>query len=184
MDNTHIISLIERKMTPDDLKVWSRHIYVQEKEPSLANLLAWMEEEMTVRLRSGATIRKSSSSYRHGVHAVGGGNNSQYSGSYKGNNANSLMSDSPKTQCCVCKDMHYVDQCHQFKSMTPMQRWEIVQEQKACFSCLKRSKGHTASNCLRKKECQEKTMTVPVVRNLTTGFSMETQVLIPEMLDS
>ncbi|CAB3985843.1 Hypothetical predicted protein, partial [Paramuricea clavata] len=47
MDNTHIISLIERKMTPDDLKVWSRHIYVQEKEPSLANLLAWMEEEMT-----------------------------------------------------------------------------------------------------------------------------------------
>ena len=76
MDNTHIISLITRKMTPDDLKVWSRHIYVQEKEPSLANLLAWMEEEMTVRLRSGATIRKSSSSYRHGVHAVGGGNNS------------------------------------------------------------------------------------------------------------
>ena len=157
MDNTHIIALIERKMTPDDLKVWSRHIYVQEKEPSLANLLAWMEEEMTVRLRSGATIRKSSSSYRQGVHAVGGGNNSQYSVSYKGNNANSPMSDSPKTQCYVCKYMHYVDQCPQFKSMTPKQRWEIVKEQKACFSCLKRSKGHTASNCLRKRECQEKT---------------------------
>jgi hypothetical protein len=63
-----------------------------------------------------------------------------------------------------------------------MQRWEIVKEQKACFSCLKRSKGHTASNCLRKKECKEKPMTVPVVRNLTTGFSMATQVLIPEIL--
>jgi hypothetical protein len=67
------------------------------------------------------------------------------------------MSDSPKTQCYVCKDMHYVDQCPQFKSMTAMQRWEIVKEQKTCFSCLKRSKGHTASNCLRKKKCQEKT---------------------------
>ena len=152
---------------------------MQEKETSLANLLAWMEEEMTVRLRSGATIRKGSSSYQHGVHAVGGGNNSQKSGSYKGNNANSPMLDSPKTQYYVCKDMHYVDQCPQFKSMTPMQRWEIVKEQKACFSCLKRSKGHTASNCLRKNECQEKPMTVPVVRILTTGFYMATQVLIP-----
>ena len=90
---------------------------MQEKETSLANLLAWMEEEMTVRLRSGATIRKGSSSYQHGVHAVGGGNNSQKSGSYKGNNANSPMLDSPKTQYYVCKDMHYVDQCPQFKSM-------------------------------------------------------------------
>ena len=67
------------------------------------------------------------------------------------------MLDSPKTQCYVCKYMHYVDQCPQFKSMTPKQRWEIVKEQNACFSCLKRSKGHTASNCLRKKECHEKT---------------------------
>ena len=51
MDNTHIISLNERKMTFDDLKVWSRHIYVQMKEPLLMNLLKWMDEEMTVRLR-------------------------------------------------------------------------------------------------------------------------------------
>ena len=72
MDNMHIISLIERKMTPDDLKVWSRHIYVQKKKPSLMNLLIkWMEEEMTVRLRSGATIRKDSGSYR--VNSVGSG---------------------------------------------------------------------------------------------------------------
>jgi hypothetical protein len=57
---------------------------------------------MTVRLRSGATIRKGSSSYRHCVHAAGGGNNSQSSGSYKGNNANSPMSDSPKdTMLCL-----------------------------------------------------------------------------------
>ena len=51
-------------MTFDDLKVWSRHIYVQTKKPSLMNLLKWMDEEMTVRLRLGATIRKGSGSYR------------------------------------------------------------------------------------------------------------------------
>ena len=76
LQNTIVLFCPLLPSQPDDLKVWSRHIYVQEKEPSLANLLAWMEEEMTVRLRSGATIRKSSSSYRHGVHAVGSGNNS------------------------------------------------------------------------------------------------------------
>ena len=26
MDNTHVISLIERKMTKDDLRVWARHV--------------------------------------------------------------------------------------------------------------------------------------------------------------
>ena len=30
MDSIHIVSLIERKMTPDDRKVWSRHMYVRE----------------------------------------------------------------------------------------------------------------------------------------------------------
>ena len=57
-----------------------RHIYVQEIEPSLSNLLKWMEEEMTVQLRSGVTMRKGSSSYRHGVHSIGSGYDNQYSG--------------------------------------------------------------------------------------------------------
>ena len=43
IDNTHVISLIERKMTKDDLKVWARHIYLQKLEPSMSNLLQWME---------------------------------------------------------------------------------------------------------------------------------------------
>jgi hypothetical protein len=62
-----------------------------------------MEEEMIVRLRSGATIRKGSSSYRHCVHAAGGGNNSQSSGSYKGNNANSLMSTAQRHNVMFAK---------------------------------------------------------------------------------
>ena len=56
-DNTHVISLIERKMTKDDLRVWARHLNSRKVEPSMENLLEWMEEEMTARIRSGATIR-------------------------------------------------------------------------------------------------------------------------------
>ncbi len=33
---------------------------------------------------------------------------------------------------------------------------KIVKDQRACFSCLKRSKGHTVANYSRKKECGEK----------------------------
>lgn len=156
MDNTHIISLIERKMTSDDLKVWSRHIYVQEMDPSLENLLKWMDEEMTVRLRSGATIRKGSGSYRSNVHAVGTGSNYQ-SPRYNNDNLNKpSTAESQRNQCYACKEIHYVDQCPRFKAMTPNERWKVVKEQKACFSCLKRSKNHTASNCMRKKECLER----------------------------
>ena len=40
--------------------------------------------------------------------------------------------------------------------MTPNERWEVVKDQKACFSCLKRGKGHTSANCLRRKTCCER----------------------------
>ena len=39
--------------------------------------------------------------------------------------------------------------------MSVDERWKLL-KRKTCFSCLKRSKGHTATNCLGKKECQEK----------------------------
>lgn len=59
-------------------------------------------------------------------------------------------------QCYVCKGNHYVDQCPRFQAITPGERWKIVKEQRACFSCLKRSKGHTSFNCTRRKECGKK----------------------------
>ena len=51
IDNTHVISLIERKLTRDDLKIWTRHINSQKLDPSMHNLISWMENEMTARLR-------------------------------------------------------------------------------------------------------------------------------------
>ena len=113
-----------------------------------------MEEETTVRLRSGATIRKGSGSYR--VNSVGSGRDDRQSPSPRKVSGTYPASEGPKKQCYVCKEMHYVDQCPWFKAMTPKKRWEIVKEQKVCFSCLKQSKGHTASNCMQKRECQEK----------------------------
>ena len=70
IDNTHVISLIERKMTKEDLRVWARHIHVQKLEPSMCNLLNWMDEEMTARFRSGAAIRKTGNCNRSSVNSL------------------------------------------------------------------------------------------------------------------
>ena len=66
INNSHVISLIERKMTKNDIKVWARHQHDQKVGPSMESLLKWMEDEMSARLRSGATIRK----VRSSVHAT------------------------------------------------------------------------------------------------------------------
>ena len=63
----------------------------------------------------------------------------------------------------VCKVIHFVDQCPRFQTITPNERWEVVKEQKACFSCLKKGKGHTTANCLPRRDCSEKN------RDGTTG---------------
>ena len=138
IDNTHVISLIERKMTMDDLRVWARHLNSQKLEPSMKNLLEWMEEEMAARIRSGAAIRKSAP---------------QKSKVYAVSSKDTRLGDTRFKKCYVCHENHYVDECKKFIDMSPTNRWKVVKEQKACFACLKRSKDHTLVNCTRRREC-------------------------------
>ena len=144
--NTHVTSLIERKMTKDDVKICARHIHSQKLEPSMKHLLKWMDEKMTARLGLGATICKTGSTTHPSVNLLGADGNGNSSGER----------DKNQKQCYVCKASHYVDECPQFKAMTPNEQWEVVKVQKECFSCLKNGKGHTSTNCLRRKTCSEK----------------------------
>ena len=146
IDNTHVTSLIERKMTKDDMKIWARHIHSQKLEPSIKHLLKWMDEKMTGRLGSGATICKTGSTTRPSVNLLGADGNGNSSGER----------DKNQKQCYVCKASHYVDECPQFKAMTSNEQWEVVKDQKEYFSCLKHGKGHTSTNCLHRKTCSEK----------------------------
>ena len=146
MDNTLVISLIERKMSEDDLRVWARSLNFQKCEPSMDNLLSWMEAEMTARMRSGAKIRKNVRPHRVNTF-----------GSMIENGDGRHGEDRFKSKhCYVCQGRHYIGECQRFRDMTPNERWKIEKEQRACFSCLKRGKGHTVANCSRKKECGEK----------------------------
>ena len=138
-------------MTKNDLKVWSRHIHLQKMDPSLSNLLPWMEEELTARLRSSAAIRKNGSP-RTNSHVLASINRQEMARA-KGQPDDNREKQS---QCCVCRGAHYVDLCSRFLAMTPQERWKVVKEQRGCFSCLRRSKGHSSVSCLRKEACTEK----------------------------
>ena len=158
LDNTHVISLIERKMLKDDLRVWVRHLTLHKVEPTMANLLEWMEEAMSARLRTGANIRKNRQSSHPSINAFSVDQPNQ--------------SKNFKPSCYVCQGMHYVDECTCFKNITPVQRYKIVQEQRACFCCLKRGKGHTAINCSKKRECNEMNEMVHLANISITSFYM------------
>ncbi len=138
MDNNHMIAMIEQKLHVNDRKIWARHLESSKKEATLENLIAWMTTEMKTRMRATAPLRST-----QGRHPVGSFN-AEVSGSY------------PK--CWVCKNSnHFVDQCKKFASMSPSERLQAVKENHACYSCLKRAgRDHRASNCSRRRQCQEK----------------------------
>ncbi|XP_077978095.1 uncharacterized protein LOC144433628 [Glandiceps talaboti] len=55
--------------------------------------------------------------------------------------------------CLLCrKSDHQINTCPEFKSKTLEQRKQFVQENRVCFSCLKR--GHNSRECRRKLICE------------------------------
>ena len=60
MDSNHMLEFIERKLLPDDRKVWERYVESTMSHLSLENLLTWLTTEMKTRMRVSAPLRSSS----------------------------------------------------------------------------------------------------------------------------
>ncbi|XP_033111230.1 uncharacterized protein LOC117112268 [Anneissia japonica] len=62
-----------------------------------------------------------------------------------------------RDKCWICKsDTHWPDQCEKFTKMKVEERFKMVKENHACFSCLKiAGRNHRINNCTRKKVCGE-----------------------------
>ena len=79
----------------------------------MRNLLQWMDEEMTARLRSGATISETGSTTRPSVNSLDA----------DGNGNSSSERDKNQKQCYACKVNQYVGESRRFNAMTPNERW-------------------------------------------------------------
>ena len=150
IDNTHVISLIERKLIREDQRVWARSLNQQKKEPSMSTLLEWLEEEMGARMRSSAAIRKSTA---HAAKQSTVNTVSSREGPTAMRHSRNTAKRKEKPACYVCQSQHYVDECPRFLEMSASERWKVVKDKKACFCCLKYSKDHSALNCRKRREC-------------------------------
>lgn len=116
MDNSHMLSIIERKMGPDDRKVWSRDLEREGKPATLQGLLSWMTSEMKSRMRAIAPVRSDSS--------------------HRSINHFKTEEDSQeKHKCWICKvSTHWPDQCCKFQSLSIDDRIKAIKDNHAYFS--------------------------------------------------
>nr|XP_054775091.1 uncharacterized protein LOC129283281 [Lytechinus pictus] len=149
LNNSHMLAIMEKKLSPEDRLVWFRHQEASGKA-SFEMFLTWLTVELKSRMRASAPVRSDSKS--SGVHLVG----------------KTVASQENKVQrlfhkCWLCEtSSHWLDQCRKFLAMSQSERLKLLKDHHACFSCLKKAgKDHRMSNCKRKRRCSETTAGEP-----------------------
>ena len=113
MDNSHMLSIIEQKLCPDDRKVWSRDLERQGGKAILERLMNWMNIEMKSRMRATAPLRSSKSVYAFQVDT----HNQKWH------------------KCWYCKNSsHRPDTCPKFAALGIDQRIRVAKENHVSFS--------------------------------------------------
>ena len=135
MNNNHMLAIIEQKMFSDDRKVWSRYLESTKSEATLETLMYWMTCEMKSRMRATVPLR----SFWSKVNLVTEGRGEQTH--YK---------------CWYCKTSeHWTDQCQKFLVLGAGDRFKVVKENHACYSCLKKAGRNHMSTCSRRRQCSD-----------------------------
>ncbi|XP_041456247.1 uncharacterized protein LOC121408709 [Lytechinus variegatus] len=142
LDNSHMLAIMEKKLSPEDRLVWFRHQETCGKA-SFDLFLTWLTIELKSRMRASAPVRSDSKS--GGVHIVGKAV------------PNEETKFQPFHKCWICEtSSHWLDQCKKFLAMSQIDRLQLVKTNHACFSCLKKAgKEHRMSNCKRRRRCSE-----------------------------
>ncbi|CAM1296449.1 Uncharacterised protein r2_g576 [Pycnogonum litorale] len=149
IDNNAMLSRIEQKLTYEAKLEWARHLDRNDIDnPTLLDLQEWLSSEKRTQIRIGAAIR-----------SVGSGRINQMSGIKENTNwvnrSSYTENKSTNVKCWMCQtDSHWPDQCSNFNSLTPENRWEKLKKEQACFSCLKKAgRSHNIATCKRRRPC-------------------------------
>ena len=139
MNNSHMLSIIEKKMCASVRKVWSRDLEREKQPATLHRLISWMTVEMKSRMRAIAPVRNGSTNRRN-VNIVG-----------------SKVDDERRDwhKCWYCSDSsHWPDQCQKLAAMKYDDLVKATKANHVCFSCLKKAgREHKQANCKRKRQC-------------------------------
>ena len=120
MDNSHMLSVIKRKMCLSDRKIWSRDLEKDGKPATFSGLMKWMTVEMKSRMRATTSIRSAGLSRRNVNHF-----------GYE-------KDQKERHNCWFFNDStHWPDQCTKLGSMNVEERINHAKSNPVCFSCLR-----------------------------------------------
>ncbi len=140
MNNSHMLSIIEKKMCANDRKVWSRDLEREKQPATLHRLMSWMTVEMKSRMRAIIAPVRNGSTNRRNVDIVGGKVDDEVKNWHK---------------CWHCSDSsHWPDQSQKHSAMNYGDRVKAAKANHVCFRCLKKAgREHKMANCKRKRQC-------------------------------
>lgn len=132
-----LVHFVSKKLDPETHESWELSLGDTTDPPSYKALDTFLSSR--VRALETLTVRESAPSTRQpSQHAQ-----------YRTARAHTAGAASP--MCPLCSDHHYLFQCQQYRSMTPQQRHQYIQESKRCFNCL--SDHHVSRECTSAKRC-------------------------------
>ena len=176
--------------------MWNAHVrdILQQREPSLIDLLNWLERLVDAEYNPYAiSIGSKASSRQDGQHSTSRLSNRGKKMTFKtssgiGNPQATVSKGDKKSvkKCPKCSKDHTLYRCTEFKDMTVEARRQFVQNHRLCFNCL--HSGHIATKCQSSGRCQEKDchknhhtllhiMSVPMDVNTSDKDSTEVKVV-------
>ncbi|KAK7574411.1 hypothetical protein V9T40_011602 [Parthenolecanium corni] len=136
----YISFLVASKLDPGTAKDWDNHTCSASEYPKFEELFKFLQGRTFVIDERGADRPKES---RDRFEA----NNSRFSAPKKAFLA-STSSSSAKAKCPMCSNLHFLNQCEQFKAMNAHRRYDFAKSNRLCLVCF--SGQHTAASCTSK----------------------------------
>ena len=185
-----------RRLPANKVNMWNAHVrdILQQREPSLIDLLNWLERLVDAEYNPYAVSIGSKASIRQdGQHSTSRLSNRGKKMTFKtssgiGNPQATVSKGDKKSvkKCPKCSKDHTLYRCTEFKDMTVEARRQFVQNHRLCFNCL--HSGHIATKCQSSGRCQEKDchknhhtllhiMSVPMDVNASDKDSTEVKVV-------
>ena len=157
---TSSVSIIEKTLPPDIRKEWAKwvsfdasEIDKKDKFPSLLKFL--LNHKRAIEYDSSNIRSKNTQSVRGAVHLTGAerARDRENPGEYENNQNNDGHNPQDNKSLCHSNSDHWTDECSHCLSKSVEERFRMLKEKAACWSCLR--VGHRLFECKRKVICRE-----------------------------
>ncbi|XP_062557315.1 uncharacterized protein LOC134222188 [Armigeres subalbatus] len=128
--NSFLVERLSQCLDPITLREWETHVSEDDDYPKYQELLEFIHRRS--RIAQTLKLSKSANVQSENKHP-------------KSRAITSHIASDNGSRCVSCKQVHFLFQCEQFRTLSPQQRFEVVKKHRLCINCLKGT--HQAKNC-------------------------------------